>query len=104
MDWDIFMAETRTKAHVRLMSKCFKHAPISFCNYGREVPRFGILVIEWVPKVMQILTWPNCGNQLSISIGFEKSWDGPLFTMKILRCNPLSFSEKFGTLCMTKIL
>ena len=95
-----WMAKTKTKAHVSLMSKCFKHAPTSFSNYGGEVPWFGILVIEWVPKVMQNLTWPNCAKQLSISIGFEKSLDGPLLTMKILRCNTLSFWEKFGTICM----
>ena len=34
MDWDIFMAETKTKAHVSLMSKGFKHAPISFAIIG----------------------------------------------------------------------
>ena len=83
MDWDIFMVETKTKAHVSLMSKCFKHALISFCNYGGEVPWFGILVIEWVPKVIQILTWPNCGKQLSISIDFEKSGGGPFTQWKI---------------------
>ena len=85
------------------MSKCFKHAPVSFCNYGGEVPWFGILVIEWVPKVMQILKWPNCAKQLSVSLGFEKSWDGPFYTMKIFKVQHLVLLWKIGTICMAKV-